>query len=320
MRVGLIDVDAESRGKVTFPNLSLMKISAWHKLQGDSVEWYRPLESGHMDRVYMSKVFGDEYTEDYQWAVDADEVIRGGSGYAISIKDGREVHDKDKDFDLPYEVEHITPDYALYGITDTAYGFLTRGCPKGCEFCHVASMQGRRTRTVARLNEFWSGQKYIELLDANLTASRDWKMHMEDLIASEAAVSFNQGLDIGLINEDKIADLNRLKWKRIHFAWDKPEEPYAERFEMLAKNLDRANRTRVSVYVLTNAGSTHEQDLQRIMTVRALGLQPYVMIYRKHTAPKETRKLQRWVNNPMLFWSNETFSEYLGGLNHAKLP
>ena len=145
-------------------------------------------------------------------------------------------------------------------------------------------------------------------------------MHMDDLTASGAVVSFNQGLDIGLMNEDKIEGLNRLKWKRIHFAWDKPEEPYAERFEMLAKKLNRANRTTVSVYVLTNAGSTHEQDLQRVMTVRALGLQPYVMIYRKHTAPTETRKLQRWVNNPMLFWSNETFSQYLGGLNHAKLP
>lgn len=52
VRVGLIDVDAEYRGKVTFPNIALMKISAWHKQHGDSVEWYTPLLSGHMDRVY----------------------------------------------------------------------------------------------------------------------------------------------------------------------------------------------------------------------------------------------------------------------------
>lgn len=34
-------------------------------------------------------------------------------------------------------------------------------------------------------------------------------------------------------------------------------------------------------------------------------------IYRKPTAPQRTRWLQRWVNNPQLFWSNETFEQYL---------
>ena len=134
MRIGLIDVDAESRGKVTFPNLALMKLSAWHKKQGDTVEWYKPLLSGHMDRVYMSKVFGSEYTKNYIYPVDAEEIIKGGSGYAISVENGVEVYDKSKDTELPHEVEHIMPDYDLYGITDTAYGFLTRGCPRGCPF------------------------------------------------------------------------------------------------------------------------------------------------------------------------------------------
>ncbi len=78
MKVGLIDVDAESRGKVTFPNLPLMKLSAWHKQHGDSVGWYSPLLSGHMDLVYMARVFNDEYTHDYQWPVDAEKIIRGG--------------------------------------------------------------------------------------------------------------------------------------------------------------------------------------------------------------------------------------------------
>ena len=81
MKIGLIDVDSHN-----YPNLPLMKISAWHKAQGDSVEWYQPLFSGHMDRVYMSKVFS--FTQDYEWAVDADEVIKGGTGYAITIEGG----------------------------------------------------------------------------------------------------------------------------------------------------------------------------------------------------------------------------------------
>ena len=81
MRIGLIDVDGHR-----FPNIPLMKISAWHKSQGDHVEWYQPLFSGHMDKVYMSKVFS--FTPDYEYYVDADEVIKGGSGYAITLSGG----------------------------------------------------------------------------------------------------------------------------------------------------------------------------------------------------------------------------------------
>lgn len=71
MKVGLIDVDGHN-----YPNLPLMKISAYHKAKGDSVEWYEPMFSGHMDRVYMSKVFSN--TPDYEYCIDADEVYRGG--------------------------------------------------------------------------------------------------------------------------------------------------------------------------------------------------------------------------------------------------
>lgn len=313
MRIGLIDVDAESRGKVTFPNVPLMKIAAYHKMLGDTVEWYQPLFSGHMDIVYLARVFGDEYTKDYNWPVDADRVIRGGSGYAIKVEDGKEVHHPELDPALPAEIEAMMPDYSIYedqGITDTSFGFLTRGCPRGCFFCHVCSMQGRKVRTVARLSDFWAGQKHISLLDPNLTCSKDWTMHIKDLADSKAKVDFTQGLDITVMSPEKCADLNGINWERIHFAWDRPWEDNTRQFAMVMQNLKHARRDTVSAYVLTNAGSTHEEDLWRIYTLRDLGIQPYVMIYRKETAPKITRKLQRYVNSPMIFWSIGSFDEY----------
>lgn len=132
MNIGLIDVDNYKKLDGCFPNIALMKLSAWHKAKGDSVEWYdylKVLESDyHYDKVYASKVFS--FTPDYEYPVCADEVEYGGSGYCIYIgEDGKEHFDKSKDKELPWEIEHIMPDYGLYGITDTAYGFLSRGCP-----------------------------------------------------------------------------------------------------------------------------------------------------------------------------------------------
>ena len=166
MRIGLIDVDGHS-----FPNIPLMKISAYHKAQGDSVEWYQPMFSGHMDKVYMSKVFS--FTPDYEWIIDADEIVKGGTGYCIELEDGKEVYHKERDIQLPEDVEHIYPDYDLYPelTKDTAYGFLTRGCPRGCSFCHVQAKEGSCAYKVADLSEFWRGQKNIVLCDPNILAS-----------------------------------------------------------------------------------------------------------------------------------------------------
>ena len=115
MKVGLIDVDGHH-----FPNIPLMKLSAWHKTHGDTVEWYEPLLSGYLDRVYMSKVFS--FTEDYPYHIRADEVIKGGTGYCIETVNGMERYQKDKDVELPDEIEHTYPDYTLYSelCTDTA--------------------------------------------------------------------------------------------------------------------------------------------------------------------------------------------------------
>lgn len=156
MIVGLIDVDGHN-----FPNLALMKISAWHKAQGDRVEWWWGL-GGEYDLVYMSKVFDSTYTPDIPEPLNAKRIIKGGTGYGLDNR-------------LPDEIEHIYPDYSIYPelTKETAYGFLTRGCPRACDFCIVAGKEGRRSVKVADLSEWWSGQKRIELLDPNLLACPD---------------------------------------------------------------------------------------------------------------------------------------------------
>jgi hypothetical protein len=296
MKVGLIDVDGHN-----FPNLALMKISAWHKSQGDTVEWCLPLD--HYDIVYQSKVFDETYSPDINWIPMADNVIKGGTGYGM-------------DNVLPDEIEHIYPDYSIYPelTRDTAYGFLTRGCPRGCKFCIVASKEGRRSYKVADLKEFWRGQKHIELLDTNILACREHPDLLQQLINSKAWVNFNQGIDIRLTTEANILLLNRVKVKEIHFAWDNPKDdlrPYFEQYRAFAKHKPHGQYG--TVYVLTNFGSTMEENLYRIYTLRDLGYDPYVMVYDKPNAPKEIKDLQRWCNNRFIFRSCERFEDYKKG-------
>lgn len=310
LRIGLIDVDGHN-----YPNIPLMKLSAWHKQQGDSVEWYEPLTSGHMNKVYLSKVFS--FTPDYPFPIDSDEIVKGGSGYAISLVDGKEVYDKSADKDLPYEIEHIYPDYSLYPdlTQDTAYGFLTRGCPRGCDFCHVEAKEGKCSVKVADLSEFWNGQKNIVLCDPNLIACKDWKELLQQLIDSKARVDINQGIDIRLMTEEKAEMLRQLKVKRIHFAWDRYEDRdmIVPKFKMF-KEISGWHFNKLIVYVLTNFDTTFEQDLERVYTLRDLGYLPYVMVYDKaHTSGRDNvRRLQRWVNNRILFRTVNTFEEYIG--------
>lgn len=102
MKIGLFDADGHN-----FPNLPLMKLSAWHKAQGDNVEFVFPLE--YYDRVYVSKVFGDEYTKLDTASFNAYEIILGGTGFAITIEDGKEVYHKDRDPNFHTILNTFTP-------------------------------------------------------------------------------------------------------------------------------------------------------------------------------------------------------------------
>lgn len=298
---------------VNFPNLPLMKLSTYHKELGDSVEFIE--EGGCYDRVYLSKIFNLPLISKISKSPPkfvSGETIKGGTGYAIQVENGKEVFHKELHSNLSTEIEHLYPDYSLYPqFKDTAYGFLTRGCCNDCSFCIVCPKEGRTSVQVADLSEFWRGQKEIKLLDPNLLACRNRENLLKELIESKAKVDFTQGLDARFITDDIAQLINQVKIKTIHFAFDfmKNEKAIIRGLSCFKKRYEGSDRN-IKCYVLTNYDTTHKEDWYRVRSLVELGYQPYVMIYQKGTHDRFLTDLARWSNS--LFLNRATsFSDYV---------
>lgn len=192
----------------SYPNLALMKISAYHKSINDKVEWYNPLCT--YDKVYMAKVF--TFTPDYGYYINAEEVERGGTGYDIEKK-------------LSQDIDLIQPDYSIYPQIDkkTAYGFITRGCPNKCKWCVVPKKEGGITPYMDVDQIAIEGRNNLILMDNNILASDYGISQIEKIVKRKYRVDFNQGLDARLVTPEIAKILAKVKWiKRIRFGCDTP--------------------------------------------------------------------------------------------------
>jgi len=289
MKVGLIDVDGHN-----FPNLALMKISAYHKSNGDRIEFVNYMDK--YDIVYKSKVF--TFTPNDKYPIQSKKILTGGTGF------------KDYDTELPNNIEHIYPDYSLYNC-DKAYGFLTRGCPNKCEWCVVPEKEGN-IRPNADITEFWDGQKEAVLLDNNVLASEFGLKQIEKIVDLGIKIDFNQGLDARLIanNPDIAKLLSKVKWaKPLRMACDtKSQMPYLEK----AVSLLRKYNTTPSNYFIYVLVKDIQDALDRVEFLRKLKVDPFAQPYRdfeNNNPPNRKQKdFARWVNHKAIFksvkWEN----------------
>ena len=297
---------------VNFPNLPLMKISAFHKSLGDEVTFIN--EGEHYDKAYLSKVFNLPLIKkipQFPPPFFADEVEKGGTGYAIKLENGREVFHQELHKNLPDYIEKQCPDYDLYPQFSEAYGFLTRGCCNNCSFCIVTPKEGVCSRKVADLQDFYRGQKMIKLLDPNILACKERESLLMQLIGSKAQIDFTQGLDARFLTEDIVKMLLQMRVKAIHFAFDfmKNERAIIKGFECFNRTYTRS-KWNVKCYILTNYDTSHEEDWYRVCKVRENEMIPDIRIYQKGTQDQFLTDLQRWCNNPRLFRSTE-FADYI---------
>lgn len=283
-RVGLLDVDGHN-----FPNLALMKISTYHKKEGDIVSWVNFFET--YDVVYQSKVF--TFTPDNGFIINSNEIIKGGTGYDCRIV-------------LPHDIDSARPDYSIYPRYESAYGFLTRGCPNKCPWCIVPQKEGD-IKPYADIYDILQGRKTAILMDNNVLAS-DWGIkQIEKISKSSIKVDFNQGLDARIIAKDEgIAKLlGRIKWlSPLRLACDTQSQmPFIERAVALLREYNATPRA-YFVYVLVKY---IEDALIRVEFLRKLKCdpfaQPYIDFSDKGSVTKEQKKFARWVNHKAIFKS-----------------
>ena len=290
MRIGLIDVDSK------IPNLALMKIARFHRLRGGYVEWYNPLD--HYGRVYMSKVF--TYTEDFGQVIsNADEIIKGGTGYDLTTT-------------LPEEIDTLQPDYSIYPNIDhkTAYGFLTRGCPNKCKWCIVPKKEGA-VRPYMDIDDIAiDGRTNIILMDNNVLASEYGINQLRKIIERGYKVDFNQAIDARLVT-DKVAQLlAKVKWlKRIRFGCDTKAQ--VAQCDKAIELINKHGYKGEYLFYCILMGS-EEESLERINHWRRMGRKyiPYAQPYRDpnkriHDIPRWQKDMARWCNRKELFMSSE---------------
>jgi len=283
MRINLIDVDG------SYPNLALMKLSAYWKAQGAEVTMNscRPA-----DQVFISVVFAANMPK-------ARKIQRALGGTIAGSGTG------DYSVVLPPEIEHICPDYSLYGL-DYSMGFTSRGCCRDCSFCIVPVKEGGLCEW-SPLDEFVRHKKVV-LLDNNFLASPHWRAKLVAMTLRGLQVDFNQGLDIRLMTEEKAELLTALAPPYLRFAWDSMDlMPAVKKGIRLLRNAGLPiTRHTVGFYVLTGFDTTPKQDLYRLDYLHKLGINTHVQPYVKN---RENNRLSRWGNSPMI-WRKCRFSRY----------
>lgn len=285
MKIALYDVDSK------IPNLALMKISQYWKEKGAEIERFEPLWVANYDKIYASIIFS--YSD--KSLLDAGQMEIGGTGWALNKN-------------LPADIETMKPDYTFYNYPHSI-GFTMRGCRFNCKFCVVPQKEGK-PKPFNTVEEIWMNREsnFIVLLDNDFFGNPQWRERIEELKRYDLRVNFNQGLNIRVITDEQAQVLNEINFrnlsnscKMIHFAWDKFNDE-----KLIDAGIERVINAgikpyQMTFYILIGYDTTEEQDLYRINKLKRLGINPYVMPFKR--TDRYQKRMARWVNHKAIFKS-----------------
>jgi len=277
MKIGLLNLEPQIN------NTALMKISGYHKKQGDTVEMYIDFFRNHYDKIYCSSLF--DFTPKHQVPENA---VCGGTGFDIKKK-------------LPKDIDDCDLDYSIFPDCKSSYVWFSRGCIRNCPFCIVRKKEGY-IKQVKPSNLNPNGN-LIEIMDNNFFANPEWKNSEKYLDKWQQPINFNSGIDVRIFEPEQALFINKYKIKRVHTAWDDPKIDLIPKFKEIIKHI---KPYKIMAYVLIGFDSTPEEDLMRVTKLWELKIDPFVMPYNKKD--KYQKRFARWVNHKAVFktveWKN----------------
>jgi len=287
-------INADSTG---LPPLSLIKISTWHKRQGDEVSF----NMKNPDIVYGCVIFkrNKHLADGWRFMYPNAKVIVGGSGYDLHKE-------------LPPEVEAMPPDYSLFPEMDYSMIHTSRGCIRHCYFCVVPEKEGRYRRVEKWKDGINPNFKKAKLLDNNWYADKEWFMETSAYFRdNKIAIDVTQGMDIRLLDEEIAKRLKELTiYPKIHFAFD--DWNYAEKVKEGIDILNKAGikvRNEVLFFVYCNGPEQVEDAAARADQLKEWGALPMIMNNIDVPKTQEMIDLYRYCM-PWNFWAVKSWNDY----------
>ena len=282
------------------PNIALMKLSHWHRAQGDSVFLQRipqpSLFEPQYDKVYASTIFQwSEPVIERLLAAYPDAII-GGTGDQSNFRSVEE------HIGLP---EYEFYDYSIYPDYEFSIGFTQRGCRLKCGFCVVPAKEGK-PRSVNTISDIWrqGSPRSIVLLDNDFFGQpeADWKERLEEVKDGGFKVNFCQGINIRMITDESAAAIASVRYydtnfksRRIYTAWDNvgQEKVFFRGFQRLKDAGVRPGHVMVYMLIGYKPGETMDEIMYRYQRLKKSGCLPYPMVYNNHD--KALKRFQKWV-------------------------
>lgn len=308
--IGVIDFD----GKL--PNLALMKLSNFYKVQGYEV-LLNDFARSQVEQVFCSVLFPRNRQRAEQLATLFPSVDFGGTGWDLHKT-------------LPEEIESCRPDYDLYRpadilsrlkgpfsratkmkkaevIANAGIGYTSRGCTRACGFCVVSTKEGQ-LRQVGSVGDLVNPRSNVViLLDNNLTADPECIPKLAEVRDRGLVVDITQGIDIRYVTEEIAQALASVRHLRsIHYAWDlMPFEGAVMRgIETLSRFIRKGRHL---CFTLVGYDTTFEEDVYRFRRLVELGIDPYVMIYNR-CSDVRLKHWARYVNGRV--YKQSSFNDY----------
>lgn len=308
MKVLLFQVD----GKL--PNLALMRLSAWHKAKGDEVLLLKSVRDlwyvNQPDVAYASSIFYESKLKREAFAARFGAAITGGDGYRPIWNDlaviGRNLGSNLREVITDMNPDDIEPDYTLYPWFTGSIGYSQRGCRLDCGFCRMKTREGN-ARRVRTLTQLWRGDphpRHLHLLDNDFFGQPQWREQLAEARSGGFKVSFTQGINIRLVNEEQARELStvfymddQFKTRRLYTAWDNlgDERIFKKGVETLGAAGIPSKHLMVYMLIGFRKDETWEEIFHRFNEMVALGVHPYPMVFTGHGPRPDLKEFQSWV-------------------------